>query len=294
MSWLTGSFKDAFSFLTVVPFPCPVSGPRNAARKTDGIPGEEQEEPVQNLHCPLTGSGGSVTQVEGAVRETSPAQRMGQALAWFPLVGAFVGAVGGAVVFFGSAVWPVSVAAVLGLGTMVWLTGGLHLDGFADAVDGLAVPRSAAEAHRVMVDPRLGALGTVGLVLLLLFKWVLLQSIVSSLLVGALVTACVMGRWAMVLSAQLFQYVPGETGLGRLVTDHKAPWPVAIASLMMVVGVISLWGLVPSLLLIGLTVAVVGGLNRFFLVRLQGITGDTLGAVNEVVEVVLLLTFALR
>lgn len=265
MIW-TRALWDAFSFLTVIPFPCSVAGSTGLGSSTN---------------CPLTDV-------------VAPAQRMGRAMAWFPAVGALVGASGAATVLLASQVWSVPVAALLGLAVMTALTGGLHLDGFADAVEGLAAGRSPEEAHRIMTDPRLGSFGTAGLVFLLILKWALLTSIAPVFLTAALVTACLISRWAMVLSAQLFPYVPGESGIGRLVTDQRAPWAVAVSTLLVLGGLLFLWDFRTGWLILALTLAVVAGLNRFFMVRLGGVTGDTLGTVNEVAEAVVLLAFALQ
>lgn len=276
----TGAIQDAFSFLTIVPFPCPLSRWRG---------------PIRRTRCPLTDSTGSVTLASArAGAEATPTQRMGRAMAWFPLVGAFVGGVGAAVAMGAGTLWSAPLAALLALGVMAGLTGGIHLDGFADTADGLAVPRPAQEAHRIMTDPRLGAIGTMGLLFLLLAKWILIQSIAPVYLGAALVTACGMGRWALVLSAQSFRYIPGESGIGRLVTDLKAPTAVWIATLVTFAGIFYLCELSLGLLLVALTLGVVAGLNRFFVSRFGGVTGDTLGAVNEVVEAGVLMLFALR
>ena len=208
---------------------------------------------------------------------------------WFPLVGVLVGGVGAGVSFLATHGWSHPVASLLGLIAMVVMTGGLHLDGFSDTVDGLAAWRGPKETLRVMRDSRIGTLGAAGLILLLGLKWVLIQTIPIKGLASVLVVACALSRMCLVLSAQTFPYIPGESGLGRFATDHRSPL-VLWTALALGMGVaIACVGPFRGLLCVGGATVITWGLNRFFLGRLGGITGDTLGAVNEVIEVSLLL-----
>ena len=239
--------KDAISFLTVIPLPCPLVSKEAAGR-------------------------------------------MKQALAWFPFIGGLVGGLGGGIIFLASSWVPASIAALLGFLGMAVLTGGLHLDGFSDTVDGFSVPGGKEEILRVMGDSRIGAIGAIGLFILLGLKWALIQEIPTDQSIAALVAACCLGRWAMVISAQSFPYVPGKVGLGRLVTDSNANGSVFFASMIglgLVLAAVSNPG--KAFLLIGLAGGALFFMNRFFVGRLGGITGDTLGAVNETIEVLVLL-----
>ncbi|MBI3332621.1 MAG: adenosylcobinamide-GDP ribazoletransferase [Candidatus Omnitrophica bacterium] len=245
------SFRDAVSFLTILPGACPLVDPQ-------------------------------------------PEVRMGRAMAWFPLVGALVGGAGGGVVFLTAGLFPASasasVSAILGLAAMVILTGGLHLDGFSDTVDGFGATAGGKEkALEVMHDSRIGAFGAIGLFLLLGLKWSLIQAVPSHRWIGSLAAACALSRWGMVLSAQSFPYVRGKQGLGRLVTDRRSPESVTMATAMTLGIVLAAAGLGKGLLLVALGAAAVWLFNSLCMKRLGGITGDTLGAVNEVVEALALL-----
>ena len=220
-------------------------------------------------------------------------ERICRAMVWFPVVGGLIGAAGAAVMSLSGSHWSIAVSALLGLGAMVWLTGGLHLDGWADTVDGFAGGRDTAETIRIMRDGRIGTMAAAAVVLLLGLKWALLQSLATRHLLRALVTAGVLSRWGLVLCAKWFPYVPGQQGLGRLATDSKSliPWTIATA-LALLIAVVC-WGPVRGLLALVLAAGVSWGMNRFFLRRLGGITGDTMGAVGEVTEAVLLLWAAI-
>ena len=97
-------------------------------------------------------------------RAAEPNQRT---LSWFPLVGVAVGAVVGAAWWLAGRVWPAAVAAVVAVAVDAAVTGCLHLDGLADAADGLLPAVSRERRLEIMADPRVGAFGAVALVLVL-------------------------------------------------------------------------------------------------------------------------------
>lgn len=232
--------------------------------------------------------------ISSASVHLNPVERLNRALGWFPLIGALIGWITAMVVSWGVARWSVEVGALLGLTAMAGLTGGLHLDGFTDTLDGWAARADRVETLRVMRDARVGAIGAMGLMLLMTLKWMLIKSIPLHRLAPVLVSSCALSRWAMVASAKAFPYVPGESGLGKLFTTGKAGWQLlAAGGLAFGLSVVCL-GLTQGIGSILLAGAIVFSLNPLMVRRLGGITGDTLGAVNEVVEISLLLFLSIR
>lgn len=221
-----------------------------------------------------------------------PSQKMGRAMAWFPAVGALIGGLGTGVVSLTDGWWPGSICAAAGLAAMTWITGGLHLDGYADTVDGLAGGRSAAERLEIMRDSRLGTMAAAALVFLLGLKWMAIQTAQLTGLIQGLVAAGALSRWAMVLSARYFSYVPGREGLGRLVAGRKENGPWVAATLTALALSICCFGPWIGLSALALAAALAWGLNRFFTRQLGGITGDTMGAISECTELAVLLVAA--
>lgn len=210
---------------------------------------------------------------------------LGPSLKWFPLVGAGIGALTAAVARLSGRFWPPEVAALLGLAAAAAVTGGLHLDALADVADGMSVPRTPEATRRVMSDPRLGALGAIGLLLHLALKWALLSGLLSTgRLLPVLAAAGALSRWSLVLTARHFPCAPGPEGMGK----HAAgPQSAGAAFPAAAVAVLAAWtalGFALGSFSIGLTLLAVIGLNRFFVKRLGGITGDTLGAAAELTE----------
>jgi adenosylcobinamide-GDP ribazoletransferase len=147
--------------------------------------------PVRNEFAGFRGAVAFLTilPVPGAV--TAPS---GAVFAWFPLVGLAIGIllalVSSLPINPGARAFAVLVAWVL-------VTGGLHLDGWADCCDGLGATASAERRLQIMKDPRAGSWAIAGVTLLLLGKWIALRALAPVWLVAAPVA----GRWAMVLAA---------------------------------------------------------------------------------------------
>jgi len=244
------SIRDAFSFLTILPLPCPI-------------------------------------------RSDRPAERMSKALAWFPLVGAVVGVLAAGAAWLVWREWSQAMGAWAGLTALAVLTGGLHLDGFADTADGFGSWKGKDETLEIMRDSRIGTMGAVGLILLLGLKWSLLREIGPEFWVRSLVTVCALSRLAMVLSAQLFPYAPGKSGLGRWVTDRREPAAAVIALATAFAVAAFAFGPKRALVLTAATLAIAWLANLCICRKLGGITGDTLGAVNEITELAILLVLGM-
>lgn len=208
--------------------------------------------------------------------------------AFYALVGAGVGAVGGAVFATASAVLGGSVAAVLATATLVVLTGGLHQDGLADCADGFGVRNDRERRLRVMRDPAIGSFGTLALVLWALACVSALAQLHAREALAALVTAAATGRWAALLHARLA--APARLdGLGAAFAPTRAAVLIAGLTTVLVAGAASLDIVrVPAVVAAGVfTAALVSAWSQR---AVGGRTGDTLGATVLLTELVVLLT----
>jgi len=220
----------------------------------------------------------------------APAERedLVRSLAWFPWVGAILG-----LAFWGAG-WgltqllPAPAAAGLVLALSVWLTRGLHLDGLADTADGLLGGRAPEECLRIMKDSRMGALGGVALTLTLIVKFAFLLAAAQTGLYLAFLLFPVVSRWGMVLMAYLAPYARPEGGLGQAMVAGMSPRLLICATAAAAVLVLAM-GRLPGLAALVAAGAAAWLLSLYFIHRLGGITGDTLGATNEILEVLTLL-----
>ncbi len=227
-------------------------------------------------------------------REMTPAQ-LGRATAWFPLVGLIIGGILAGLNWLMGFILPASVANALLIVALVILTGAMHLDGFADTCDGIAGHKPVEERWRVMHDSRTGAFGVVGVVLLLLVKYVALNNIPTEYLTVTLVFMPVVSRWAMVYAIFTFPYARPE-GLGKA---YKAAtrWPqftiATVITLVLVAVVLFRWlSVIGMLVFFGIWIFTTL-LALYFKHKFAGLTGDTYGAINEVAEVITLILIVL-
>jgi adenosylcobinamide-GDP ribazoletransferase len=242
---------------------------------------------------------------------------------YFPLVGACVGLAGALVLAAASLVWPPLVAVLLSMAATVWVTGGFHEDGWADTCDGLGGAVSRERALAIMKDSRLGSYGALGLGLMLGLKAAALTSLlapvlgelneaqsshVHQVLLGwtlmALVWSHTTSRLAPVLLISVLPYAGDVEHAKAKPLATRVSWGGvlgavlgwAVVSLALVVWVAHIGWPVPTLwhAMGWASLAVVLGtwwLARWLRKRLGGYTGDTLGAAQQVTEVLSLLAW---
>jgi adenosylcobinamide-GDP ribazoletransferase len=222
------------------------------------------------------------------IRRPFTVLELGRAVGYFPVVGL---ALGGVLFGLGSGLqlmFPMQVVANFILVAWLLLTRALHFDGFLDTCDGLFGGSTPERRLEIMRDSRVGAFGVAGGVMLLLTKY---AAIISLPHLSGLLLAPVMGRWATTLAVFAFPYAR-EKGLGRDMKDNTHWQQVMIATLVATLAawLFADWAGVLVLVVAGVTLWLGAG---FILRSIPGLTGDSYGALCEVVEAVSLLVFVL-
>lgn len=219
-------------------------------------------------------------------RRFSP-EEIGRSTGYFPVVGIFIGLVLAGLNYLLSLFLPPAVVNILLIVSLVVLSGALHLDGLVDTCDGLASHKTPEERWQVMHDSRAGGFGIVGVVLLLLVKYISLNSVPQGLMMTTLILLPVVSRWAMVYAVFAYPYAR-PSGLGKMFKQGTG-WPqLAMATLItlaVAAALFQLAGLVIMLAIWVIVVAAAAYLKRKF----AGLTGDTYGAINEAAEVCVLI-----
>jgi adenosylcobinamide-GDP ribazoletransferase len=219
------------------------------------------------------------------------AEALRRSRAYFPLVGAGLGALAALVDRAGQVVLPPTVCAALALTVLAVLTGGLHLDGLMDSCDGLFVWRTPAERLAIMRDSRVGSYGVSGGVLVLLLQFACLSSLTGWLRSGGIIAMTTLGRWAMVYATVAFPYARPE-GLGAAFTQGAGRRELLLATLLaLAIAGAALRQLGPPLLVLAWLTAWLTA--RATLRKLPGLTGDIYGAINEVVVLTALLALSI-
>jgi adenosylcobinamide-GDP ribazoletransferase len=218
------------------------------------------------------------------------AEVMGRAIAFFPLVGFFIGLITAGLNGLLSRILPAPVTGILLVALTIVLTGGLHLDGLMDTCDGVFVRQTPEERLRIMDDPRVGAFGVTAGILVILTKYTVLASLPAGTVPEALLVMPVVGRFLMTWVVFAFPAARTE-GLGWLFKQGTSATGFTVAAataLAMVFGIAGLAGLA-----ITATALIIISLSGIYIRhRLGGLTGDTYGALNELAEVLVLVMFS--
>jgi adenosylcobinamide-GDP ribazoletransferase len=206
-----------------------------------------------------------------------------RAAAWFPVVGAAVGALAGGVRAGLQPILGVPAATVLAVAALVIVTGALHQDGLADTVDGLGVRGDRDRRLAAMRDSSVGVFGALALIGWTLLLVVVLGQLSAAHALEALIAAAALGRWAALLHAA---WSPPARADGLGASFAVGPLALTVASAVGVAVAVAACGPGPGLaaLAAGLVVAILSVVH--VRATLGGRTGDTLGATVALTEVV--------
>lgn len=220
---------------------------------------------------------------------------LNQSARYFPAVGMVVGAVAVAVWWAAARVFPATVAVGLSMAATLLLTGAFHEDGFADTCDGLGGAVSRERALAIMKDSRIGAYGAIGLVMMFGLKAATLAAMPPPLIVAALLFAHSASRAA---AASLIRWLPYAGDIEHAKAKPLAQrisaaglavawaWVAALFGLLAVAQPAWLAPLSLAALLVGLGT---WACARWLRARLGGYTGDTLGATQQITELLAIL-----
>lgn len=211
-------------------------------------------------------------------------ESLASSMAYFPLVGALQGVILALVDYLlaGTGLLPESLTAGALILILALTNGGLHLDGFADTVDGIAGGKTPEERLRIMRDKAVGPIGASFLFLVLLLKFLAIEELPIEARARAIFLFPAAGRWAMVLMAHLSPSARAE-GLGAAFSSNSRKVLVISTLIMATLSVLALGAL--SLVIIIALGGIVYAFTRFFKKRLGGVTGDVFGFQSEVAEV---------
>lgn len=207
---------------------------------------------------------------------------------YFPIIGLLLGTIMTFLAFLFNFAFPNAVVAGLIVIGMVILSGGLHMDGFMDTLDGILSGRPREKKLEIMKDSRVGSFGALGAICLLLLKYSLVISIPETQLYCLLLLMPILSRWAMSYAVVSFPYARKE-GFG-MNHSRAGKFELAISTIITLILaflISGLGGLISMILILFLAWFLCIKIVK----QLGGLTGDAYGAVNETMEVSVLLLF---
>jgi adenosylcobinamide-GDP ribazoletransferase len=224
---------------------------------------------------------------------------LAKSMAYFPLIGFLIGVI---LVYadklFAIIVLPQNIANLLLLLIVLLVTRALHIDGLADTLDGLMGGHDHISRLEIMKDSRLGTAGVLGIVCVLSLKYLCLNNLYNTDKIAALLTAPALARWSQTFMVFGTNYGRdhgmGKAFVGHLRADNFAVVSAIAASLTAFVIVREDVRSVVLFFSLIIGVVLISYLGRRYLVRkLGGITGDAIGAISELNEVLVFFIFVI-
>jgi adenosylcobinamide-GDP ribazoletransferase len=248
---------------------------------------------------------------------------------YLPLIGWIVGAVGALVIWIGTVFLPLPLTVLLSMTATILITGAFHEDGFMDVCDAFGGGWTKEQILTIMKDSCVGVFGVIGVVMLLGVKFFSLMALPVRLLPVILIAGHSLSRFVSISLLYTHDYVREDSSSKSKPLVHRITsgeffiatffgvMPLILLSLLLnspplvdspppnlphqgggitdsppLVGGVrggGLWIPIVCLITIGLTRWYLG---RYFTRRIGGYTGDCLGAMQQITEVVFYLTLA--
>ena len=209
----------------------------------------------------------------------------------FPLVGAFIGLLAGLCGWATSQFLPSLVVGALVLGFLLLITGLHHTDGLLDFGDGVMAHGSPERKIEIMHDQLTGAGGlSLGIITFLITAFSIAELDTSIIIQGLVVVevsaklSMVVGAWAgravhEGMSSSFLEAMHGKKGTARLIIALAISFGIALPLLWLTGAVTVLAAILASLIMVGISHS-----------HFKGVTGDVLGATNELTRMVSLIT----
>lgn len=217
---------------------------------------------------------------------------LNNALKYFPLVGAIVGAIGAGVLWLGLLIFPPALAILLSMLATIFVTGAFHEDGFADFCDGYGGGMTKEKILEIMKDSRLGTYGTLGLVGILSVKYFSLCTIPTSEVFIILVAGHTFSRFVPVVLVFTTPYIREDAlSKSKPIGNNASVTSVIIASVTGIAALFFLnWVQIVAILLATASLFLL--FRIYIMKRTRGYSGDVLGALQQMSEVLFYLIVA--
>ncbi|WP_238550643.1 adenosylcobinamide-GDP ribazoletransferase [Blastomonas sp. AAP53] len=221
---------------------------------------------------------------------------LAQAVGWFPLVGAGIGAITAGIALAADSLWPALVAVLIALAFEARLTGAFHEDAVADFCDAFGGGHSADDVRRIMKDSRIGSYGSLGLIFAVGLRVALMLAVLEQMTplcaFLTLVAAASFGRLLVVVLMTWVAPAPQGTGLAKDIGSGVGTSVLLTALATALPGLLGFALAFPLPMLAALlgAGAFLGWFRALLLRRIGGSTGDCLGFSAYAGQLIMLLT----
>ncbi len=203
----------------------------------------------------------------------------------FPIVGLLIGFISSLSFSIITRISSREIASFITLFIWESMSGGIHLDGFADTLDGLMSRKDRDGILEIMRDSRIGVFGAVGIFFIMGLKFLTINNSTTPVL--SLLISPIVGRFLLTVSIYFFPYARA-TGKGGIFSGSVKPEDLFL-SLVITILLSTIIGGLKGLLTLMITVVICFIFGVYLTRRIGGLTGDNYGAICELAEVIPLL-----
>ena len=222
--------------------------------------------------------------VEINVKEDSFAK----GICYLPIVGLIIGMFNVATYIIASKLTTGMFPIVVALLANTMITGAFHIDGLSDTCDGIFSSRKKERMLEIMKDSRVGTNGAIAIVFDFMFRACILNSLSEKYILISIIMAPVVAKTIVTLLMCFSVYARKEGGLGGVFLEKVEPFRMIIAfAICIILGYLVIG--YKFLLILFITVIIMEIYKRFIYSKIDGMTGDTLGAANEIAEIMFIL-----
>ena len=218
---------------------------------------------------------------------------IGKITPFFSLVGLIIGSLLIAINYILSFIFPDFAVNIIIIVSLIAITGGFHFDGLMDTCDGLLSGKNRERTLEIMRDSRVGAMGVAGAICIFALKLAFLNALSPNNKVHALLIFPTFGRWSMVFAISFFPYANIKPGLGSTFVEHAKKSYIFWATIPVIILTVPLllWKAFPIFSIIFLSTWLIG---KMISNKLGGLTGDTYGAICEIIETLTLAIMSIK
>lgn len=210
---------------------------------------------------------------------------------FFPVIGLFIGSLQWIIYYFSSKVFNSNITAVFVMIVPLIVTGGLHVDGLGDTCDGFFAFKGGKDRIiEIMKDSTNGTFATMAIVFDMIIKYVLINTVIDKNIPLIIIAAPIISRLTVVFIAFIGKNAK-KTGSGNIFIGNIDLKRMITAVILTIIFTVKLVGIKELSILIAAAITLSLLFNKFCESKIDGHTGDTLGANNELVEILVMLVF---
>lgn len=203
---------------------------------------------------------------------------------YLPLIGILVGVFGAGIYCVFHLVFSTHIAVLCSMVATILMTGAFHEDGFADFCDGIGGGYNKEQILRIMKDSATGTYGTIGIVLMLLSKFLFLSEMTPIQISLALISAHALSRLSPIMMMYASHYVRNDESSKSKDTASEKKYSIMLIAIV--------WAIIPlfflsyiSILFVLLSASLIFVYFRYYIhKKIGGYTGDVLGALQQISE----------